>query len=138
MSELNNLIPISYDNPERPTVSGRELHEFLQVGADYRHWFPRMVEYGFTEGEDFNPVKIDRVQDEGGRKTAGKQHRLSVPANEWQTIGQNKRPPCKQRTRKAAKRERLTDHIPQLFYHTRQPTSSPAATGCFFSEGSVL
>lgn len=30
MSELNNLIPISYDNPERPTVSGRELHEFLQ------------------------------------------------------------------------------------------------------------
>jgi hypothetical protein len=75
----------------------------------------------------YNPVKIDRVQNEGGRKTAGKQHRLSVPANEWQTIGQNKRPPCKQRTRKAAKRERLTDHIPQPFYHTRQPTSSPAA-----------
>ena len=73
-----------------------------------------------------NPVKIDRVQNEGGRKTAGKQHRLSVPANEWQTIWQNKRPPCKQRTRKAAKRERLTDHIPQPFYHTRQPTSSPA------------
>ena len=68
MSELSNLIPISYDNPERPTVSGRELHEFLQVGADYRHWFPRMCEYGFTEGEDFNPVKIDRVQNEGGRK----------------------------------------------------------------------
>ena len=73
-----------------------------------------------------NLVKIDRVQNEGGRKTAGKQHRLSVPANEWQTIGQNKRPPCKQRTRKAAKRERLTDHIPQPFYHTRQPISSPA------------
>ena len=48
------------------------------------------------------------------------------PANEGQTIGQNKRPPCKQRTRKAAKRERLTDHIPQPFYHTRQSISSPA------------
>lgn len=45
----------------------KELHEFLEVGADYRHWFPRMCEYGFTEGEDFNPVKIDRVQEEGGR-----------------------------------------------------------------------
>lgn len=53
---------------------------------------------------------------------------LSVPANKGQTIGQNKRPPCKQRTRKAAKRERLTDHIPQPFYHTRQPISSPAPT----------
>ena len=26
-----------------------------------------MCEYGFKEGEDFNPVKIDRVQQEGGR-----------------------------------------------------------------------
>lgn len=32
-----------------------------------RIWFPRMCEYGFKEGEDFNPVKIDRVQQEGGR-----------------------------------------------------------------------
>jgi hypothetical protein len=33
MSELNNLIPVSYENPERPTVSGRELHEFLMDGS---------------------------------------------------------------------------------------------------------
>ena len=63
---MNELIKISYEN-EKPAVSARELHEFLEVGADYRHWFPRMCEYGFTEGEDFNPVKIDRVQQEGGR-----------------------------------------------------------------------
>lgn len=68
MSELNNLIPISYDNPERPTVSGRELHEFLEVNTPYRIWFPRMVEYGFTEGEDFNPYKNVRVQSEGNRE----------------------------------------------------------------------
>lgn len=48
MSELNNLILVSYENPERPTVSGRELHEFLQVKTAYKDWFPRMVEYGFT------------------------------------------------------------------------------------------
>lgn len=94
MSELNNLIPISYDNPERPTVSGRELHEFLQVGADYRHWFPRMCEYGFTEGEDFNPVKIDRVQNEGGRKVTRTvdDHQLTIPmAKELCMIQRNER-----------------------------------------------
>ena len=91
---MNDLIPISYDNPERPTVSGRELHEFLQVGADYRHWFPRMVEYGFTEGEDFNPVKIDRVQNEGGRKVTRTvdDHQLTIPmAKELCMIQRNER-----------------------------------------------
>lgn len=91
---MNNLIPINYDDPERPTVSGRELHEFLQVGADYRHWFPRMVEYGFTEGEDFNPVKIDRVQNEGGRKVTRTvdDHQLTIPmAKELCMIQRNER-----------------------------------------------
>lgn len=91
---MDSLIPINYDNPERPTVSGRELHEFLQVGADYRHWFPRMVEYGFTEGEDFNPVKIDRVQNEGGRKVTRTvdDHQLTIPmAKELCMIQRNER-----------------------------------------------
>ena len=94
MSELSNLIPISYDNPERPTVSGRELHEFLEVGADYRHWFPRMCEYGFTEGEDFNSVKIDRVQNEGGRMVSRTvdDHQLTIPmAKELCMIQRNDR-----------------------------------------------
>ena len=33
----------------------------------YKDWFPRMCEYGFTSGEDFNPLKIERVQSEGER-----------------------------------------------------------------------
>jgi anti-repressor protein len=94
MSELNNLIPISYENPERPTVSGRELHEFLQVKTAYKDWFPRMVEYGFTEGEDFNPLKIERVQDEGGRKVSRTldDHQLTIPmAKELCMIQRNER-----------------------------------------------
>ena len=94
MSELNNLIPISYDNPERPTVSGRELHEFLQVKTAYKDWFPRMVEYGFTEGEDFNSLKIERVQDEGGRKVSRTldDHQLTIPmAKELCMIQRNER-----------------------------------------------
>lgn len=63
---MNELIKVTYEN-DRPAVSARELHEFLEVVTDFRHWFPRMCEYGFTEGQDFNPVKIDRVQEEGGR-----------------------------------------------------------------------
>ena len=63
---MKQLIKIDYSN-EQPLVSARDLHEFLEVGADYRHWFPRMCEYGFSEGNDFNSVKIDRVQMEGNR-----------------------------------------------------------------------
>lgn len=49
-------------------VSGRELHEFLEIGTQYKDWFPRMIEYGFIEKEDFNPLKIERVQLEGNRQ----------------------------------------------------------------------
>lgn len=63
---MNELIKITYSD-DQPAVSARDLHEFLGVGADYRHWFPRMCEYGFTEGQDFNSVKNDRVQIEGDR-----------------------------------------------------------------------
>lgn len=50
MDNLKSLIPVSYDNPERPTVSGRELHDFLEVTTRYNDWFNRMTEYGFTDG----------------------------------------------------------------------------------------
>ena len=45
----------------------RELHEFLEVKTAYKDWFPRMCEYGFTEGQDFNLLKNERVQIEGNR-----------------------------------------------------------------------
>ena len=63
---MNELIKITY-NDDRPAVSARDLHDFLEVKTAYKDWFPRMCEYGFTEGEDFNPLKIERVQNEGGR-----------------------------------------------------------------------
>ena len=46
---MSELIKISNDNK----VSGRELHDFLDVGTAYKDWFPRMKEYGFDEGTDF-------------------------------------------------------------------------------------
>lgn len=49
---MNELIKVTYNN-DRPAVSARELHDFLEVKTAYKDWFPRMCEYGFTEGEDF-------------------------------------------------------------------------------------
>lgn len=43
---------MTYDN-DRPVVSARELHDFLEVETPFNKWFPRMCEYGFTEGQDF-------------------------------------------------------------------------------------
>lgn len=84
---MSNLIPISYDNPERPTVSGRELHEFLQVKTAYKDWFPRMVEYGFTEGEDFCSILSEST---GGRPSTD--HQLTIPmAKELCMIQRNER-----------------------------------------------
>lgn len=64
MNEL--AIKVNYES-DKPTVSGRELHEKLGIKTAYKDWFPRMCEYGFAEGEDFNPLKNEQVRDEVGR-----------------------------------------------------------------------
>lgn len=56
-----------YESGE-PTVSARSLHEQLHIGTAFKDWFPRMCEYGFAEGADFNMLKIERVQMEGSRE----------------------------------------------------------------------
>lgn len=66
---MNELIKITYEN-DRPTVSARELHEFLNVDTEYRHWFPRMCEYGFTEGIDFRSFLNEST---GGRPASDAQ-----------------------------------------------------------------
>lgn len=62
---MNELIQVNYDNPDRPTVSGRELHKALKIDTKYADWFKRMCEYGFTEGKDF--FSNLRKTPEGGR-----------------------------------------------------------------------
>ena len=77
---MNEIIKINYES-EKPTVSGRELHEALDVKTAYKDWFPRMCEYGFTEGEDFNPLKNEQVRDEGGRQVSRviTDHEITIP-----------------------------------------------------------
>ena len=77
---MTELIKVDFSNETRPTVSGRALHNALDVKTEYRHWFARMTEYGFTEGADFNPVKFDRVQMEGNRQVTRtiEDHQLTI------------------------------------------------------------
>lgn len=42
-------------------ISGRSLHEFLEVKTAYKDWFPRMCEYGFVENTDFILVAQKRL-----------------------------------------------------------------------------
>ena len=64
MSDSTQLIPLT-ENDGVSAVMGRDLHAFLEVDTEYRHWMPRMIEYGFSAGQDFT-VKNDRNPN-GGR-----------------------------------------------------------------------
>lgn len=66
---MNEITPIKISSDsDRVTVSARELHDALQIQTKFQDWFPRMAEYGFVEGEDFNLLKIEKVQTEGNRQ----------------------------------------------------------------------
>lgn len=73
---MNDLITINYES-ERPTVSGRELHEALEIKDHYTDWFKRMVEYGFAEGEDFIGFSEKSDKPTGGRPSTD--HQLTIP-----------------------------------------------------------
>lgn len=66
----NQLVPVQENENGEVVVSGRMLHKALEVKTQYKDWFPRMTEYGFVEGEDFNPLKIEQVRLEGSRRVS--------------------------------------------------------------------
>ena len=61
---MDELIKIEVNENQEPVISGRALHEFLEIKTSYKDWFPRMVEYGFTEGTDFCSILSEST---GGR-----------------------------------------------------------------------
>ncbi|HEL1698385.1 phage antirepressor KilAC domain-containing protein [Streptococcus suis] len=50
---MHEIINVNLNDNQEPVVSGRQLHEALEVKTPYSMWFDRMVEYGFTENQDF-------------------------------------------------------------------------------------
>ena len=59
---MNEILAV---NSNTQTVSARELHERLKINTRFNDWFPRMVEYGFSEGLDFYS-KMSKTEN-GGR-----------------------------------------------------------------------
>lgn len=81
MNENMSMIKVTYGDNDTPTVSGRELHKALGVKTAYKDWFPRMCEYGFSEGVDFNPLIFEQVRTEGERQVVREitDHKLTIP-----------------------------------------------------------
>lgn len=65
----NELIKIAKDENGNSVVSGRDLHEFLEVNTPYTQWFERMVGYGFAENVDFIGLSQKSEKPIGGRPT---------------------------------------------------------------------
>lgn len=57
-------IQIKQNENLEPVISGRQLHDFLEVGTAYDVWIKRMMEYGFTEEIDFSSFLMEST---GGR-----------------------------------------------------------------------
>lgn len=55
---------VTLNESHEPIVSGRTLHKELGVQTEYKKWFGRMAEYGFTEGDDF--VRVTQKWDTPG------------------------------------------------------------------------
>lgn len=62
-----------FERDGQQVASGREIHAALNVQTAYTRWFDRMVEYGFTEGEDFLPHLAEST---GGRPSTD--HAVSI------------------------------------------------------------
>lgn len=76
---MNDLIAINYDT-DKPTVSGRELHEALEINTPYTQWFGRMTEYGFSEDEDYTLVSQKcETNNPKNPITVRYDHQLTIP-----------------------------------------------------------
>jgi len=64
---MNEILKIEVNEKQEPCISGRELHEFLEVETPYHIWFPRMVGYGFDEDIDFSTFEQKCSKPQGGR-----------------------------------------------------------------------
>ncbi|MBU9788580.1 antA/AntB antirepressor family protein [Lentilactobacillus sp. G22-6] len=63
---MDQLIKILKHDDEM-VVSGRDLHDFLEVDTPYRIWIQRMIEYGFHENADYISFEQKSTKPQGGR-----------------------------------------------------------------------
>lgn len=68
-NKIKELIPIKQNEDGTQAVSGRALHEFLEIETQYTKWFQRMAEYGLVENHDYVAISQKRLTAQGNSTT---------------------------------------------------------------------
>ena len=55
---MNVPLKIQVTDNQEQTVSGRELHAFLEIETPYTKWFERMLQYGFVAEQDYTDKNV--------------------------------------------------------------------------------
>ncbi len=84
---MKELIKVTTNQAQEPIISGRELHEFLDVKTAYDVWIKRMIEYGFVENLDFSSFLMEST---GGRPSTDHHLKLDM-AKEIAMVQRNKK-----------------------------------------------
>lgn len=87
---MNQLVPTQPNENGEILVSGRDLHEFLKIGTEYKKWFGRMVEYGFAENIDYIRV-TQKCPTLGGTQEVVDHHMRVSMAKEISMLQRNKK-----------------------------------------------
>lgn len=56
---MKELIKVTANEEGQQLVSGRELHEVLEIGRDFTTWIKKMIGYGFVENVDYTTIWND-------------------------------------------------------------------------------
>ena len=73
---MEELIRVDYSR-DAPRIPARELYERLGIESRFNVWFPRVIGYGFVEGEDYEPVR-EEVRTLQGNVTVRNNYLMSV------------------------------------------------------------
>lgn len=71
-----DIIPVYTTDAGEKVVLGRELHERLHIKTEYKDWFPRMCEYGFSEVVDYSEIMEEVEAQKRARTYQQKNHAL--------------------------------------------------------------
>lgn len=72
-----DLIKVTTNEQGQKLVSGRELHEVLEIGTRFDNWIKRMIEYGFAEEIDFTTI-VQKWTTAQGNETSSKDYILTL------------------------------------------------------------
>src|SRR5699024_9635005 len=88
---MNQLIPTYQSENDEIIISGRDLHDFLEIGTRYDIWFNRMKEYGFVENIDYIDVVQKRTTSHGRNHNVSDHHIKLDMAKEISMLQRNEK-----------------------------------------------